>query len=118
MPDLLRTTQFIATSLNFLTKFLKAYLLTETIDHLSTSLRKGNVADLKLFFPPSRQSLAELQSYFRAEGLGPVLDFYTKQKSGQAKEETLFRLKELVAEESDNDEVYFSTTARRKRIDD
>jgi hypothetical protein len=35
------------------------------------------------------------------------LDLYTKQKSGQAKEETLFRLKELVAEEADNDEVRF-----------
>lgn len=94
-----------STALNFLTRFLKAYLQTESIDHLSSSLRKGGVADLMQFFPPARQSMAELSAHFKAEGLQNVLDFYTKQKSGQAKEETLFKLKEMVVDETDNDEV-------------
>lgn len=91
--------------MTFLTKFLRAYLATESIDHLSLSLRKGGVANLIQFFPSSRQTQVELANHFKAEALPSVLEFYMKQKNGQAKEETLYRLKELVADEADNREV-------------
>lgn len=95
------------TSLEFLTKFLKAYLATESLEHLSSSLKKGSTTDLAEFFPREKQNSAELSAHFKKEGLSGVMDFYTKQKNGAAKEETLYRLRELVADESDNEEVRF-----------
>lgn len=94
-----------ATSINFFTLFCKAYLQTESIDHLSTSLRKGGVTDLEAFFPASRRDTASLSAYFKQAGLQGVIDFHLKQKSAHAKEDLLNRLKEYVADEADFDEV-------------
>lgn len=105
------------TSLTFLTTFLKSYLLTESLDHLSSSLRKGALTNLEAFFPASKASPTELAAYFKAAGLAGVVDFYTKQKSGQAKEITFARLRELVAEEADEDDVRFLFRQRGKEGD-
>jgi hypothetical protein len=99
----------------FLTTFFKAYLLNESLEHLSTSLRKGGVTDLEAFFPPSKQNATELSTHFKAAGLSGVVDFYIKQKSGQAKEDTLARLKEFVAEEADFDEARFAIWRNRQK---
>ncbi|KAL8292272.1 hypothetical protein RQP46_001738 [Phenoliferia psychrophenolica] len=92
-------------AVTFLVTFCKSYLLTESLDHLSQSLRKGTVNNLEAFLPASHQTPAEFAAIFKAAGLGGVVDFYTKQKSGQAKEETLARLKELIAEDADHEDI-------------
>jgi hypothetical protein len=94
-----------ATSLTFLTTFLKSYLATESVEHLSSSLRKGGVTDLEAYFPPARQTAAELTAHFKANGLAGVVEFYTKQKSGKAKEELVAVLSALVADDADEEEV-------------
>ena len=88
-----------------MTLVFKTYLGNESIDHLSAALRKGGVTDLEIFFPPSQQNATALSAHFKGAGLQPVVDFYMKQKSGQAKEDTAHRLREFVAEEADFDEV-------------
>ena len=92
-------------ALSFLTRFFQAYLTVDTIESLASSLKKSGTADLAEFFPSAKQSVVEMSSHFKGAGLAGVMEFYTKQKTGAAKEETLFRLKELVADEADNDEV-------------
>ena len=72
-----------ALAVNFLVTFCKSYLLTESLDHLSGSLRKGTVTNLEAFMPASHQTAVEFSTIFKAAGLGGVVDFYTKQKSGQ-----------------------------------
>jgi hypothetical protein len=94
-------------AVSFLTLFCKTYIASESVEHLCSSLRKGGVTDLEGFFPPSKQNATELSAHFKAQGLEGVVAFYLKQKSGQAKEDTLARLKEFVAEEADYDEVRF-----------
>lgn len=88
-----------------MTTFCKTFLANESLDALSKALRNGGVVDLEAFFPPSKQNATELSAHFKAAGLAGVVDFYTKQKSGQAKEDTLVRIKEFVADEADFDEV-------------
>lgn len=96
-----------ATSVTFLTTFFKTFLLTESLESLSSILRKGGVTDLEAFFPPNKQNATELSTHFKSAGLTGVVEFYLKQKTSQAKEDLLARLKELVAEEADFDEVRF-----------
>ncbi|KAM0789254.1 hypothetical protein ACM66B_000097 [Microbotryomycetes sp. NB124-2] len=94
-----------STSSTFLTNYCKAYLQNESVEHLSTTLRKGGVTDLEAFFPASKQNATELSAHFKAVGLTPVVDVYLKQKSAQAKDDLLARLKEFVADEADFDEI-------------
>jgi hypothetical protein len=88
-------------------------LQTESIDHLSTSLRKGGVTDLEAFFPASQRDAASLSTYFKQAGLQGVIDFHLKQKSAHAKEDLLHRLKEYVADEADFDEVSVASNSFR-----
>lgn len=99
------TSTSLGSSLTFLTTFFKSYLLTESLDHLATSLRKGGLTDLEAFFPPPRNTPTELAAHFKSIGLAGVVEFYTKQKSGQAKEDMAFRLKEFMADDADMEEV-------------
>ncbi|KAM0748902.1 ARM repeat-containing protein [Meredithblackwellia eburnea MCA 4105] len=92
-------------SITFLVNFCKAFIQAESLDQLATALRKGAVTNLESFLPASKQTQTEFSNVFKAAGLNGVVEFYTKQKSGQAKEETVARLKELVAEDADHDEI-------------
>ncbi|ORY42133.1 hypothetical protein BCR35DRAFT_311290 [Leucosporidium creatinivorum] len=102
-------------AVTFLTTFCKTYIASESVEHLCSSLRKGGVTDLEGYFPPSKQNATELSAHFKSAGLEGVVAFYLKQKSGQAKEDTLARLKEFVAEEADYDEILTYLEAIYKR---
>ncbi|KAK4694633.1 hypothetical protein P7C70_g8702, partial [Phenoliferia sp. Uapishka_3] len=107
--------QRTALSVNFLVTFCKSYLLTESLEHLSASLRKGAVTNLESFLPASHQTSAEFSTIFKAAGLAGVVEFYSKQKTGQAKEETIARLKELKAEEADQEDIQSYLEAQHQR---
>lgn len=106
------------TSANFITNYCKTYLQAESVEHLSTTLRKGGVTDLEAFFPTSKQNATELSAHLRAAGLSAVVDVYLKQKSAQAREDLLARLKEFVADEADFDEIasYLKVVYKRNLI--
>jgi hypothetical protein len=93
------------TAVKFLIAFFKAYLAAESLDHLSASLRRGGVADLELFLPVNKQSPTEIANQLRAAGLGPLADNYVNIKSVQAKDELINRLRELVSDNADADEI-------------
>ncbi len=102
------------TAVKFLVAFFKAYLATESLDHLSASLRRGGVADLELFLPLNKQNPTEIASQLRAAGLGPLADNFVKIKSTQAKEELTHRLRELVSDNADADEIVSYLEAKAK----
>lgn len=94
------------TALNVLTTTFKAYLTFEKPDHLSASLRKGGLLDLTLFLPQTKRSVAgEFETHFRNAGLPSIVEYQNRIKTGAAKEETLARLKELVSDDAESDEV-------------
>lgn len=92
-------------SLNFITKVFRAYLQVESADHLSGSLRRGGVLDMYGFFPPQKRERADLESHFKAQKLEAIAAYAKKQKSGQVREETLIRLREMVASEEAQAEI-------------
>lgn len=93
------------TSLAFLLAYLRTYLVQsgESLDHLTTSLRKSGNSDLLEFFPLQKRSVPELQKEFKAKGLDKLTDWYAKVVEGLKKEEIVAKLKQLTNDD-DNDE--------------
>lgn len=93
------------TSLAFLLTYLKTYLTSsgETLDHLTTSLRRNGNSDLLDFFPLQRRSVVELQKEFKTNGLEKLTDWYGKVVEGLKKEEIVARLKELTNDDDEDD---------------
>lgn len=73
----------------------RAYLADHSMDHLSAALKRGNIKDLLLFFPPNRRDPKVLDEFFRKEGLPQVADWYTKKQYSLAKEGIVGELKNL-----------------------
>ena len=65
------------------------------MDHLATALKRGNIKDLLLFFPPNRRDAKILDDFFRKEGLPQVAEWYTKKQYALAKEQIVAELKSL-----------------------
>jgi hypothetical protein len=92
------------TSLAFLTAFIKSYLAPvstgsgcgETLDSLTSMLRKLGIADLLDFFPLQKRSVTELQKEFKEKKVDPkVTEWYLKLVEGWKKEEIYRKLREL-----------------------
>ena len=73
----------------------RAYLADQSMDHLSVSLKRGNIKDLLLFFPPNRRDAKILDDFFRKEALPQVAEWYTKKQYAIAKEGIITELKGL-----------------------
>ncbi|KEI39317.1 uncharacterized protein L969DRAFT_438828 [Mixia osmundae IAM 14324] len=92
-------------SLAFITTYIRTYLTAETIDHLGSSLRRGGVADLILFFPPNKRTMAFAAEHFKKENLDKVWEFYQKQRSAGIREEMAEHLRTMVANEESHEEI-------------
>ena len=90
----------------FITKVFTAYLQVESADHLSGALRRGGVVNMYGFFPPHKREPADLEAHFKAAKLDPIVAYAQKQRSGQVRDETLVRLREMVASEEPQSEVW------------
>ncbi|KAI9571111.1 hypothetical protein HD554DRAFT_249662 [Boletus coccyginus] len=82
-------------SIAVLAIIFRAYLADQPMDHLAAALRRGNIKDLLLFFPPNRREPKILDDFFRKEGLPQVAEWYTKRQYSLAKEGIVAELKNL-----------------------
>ncbi|KAG9316725.1 armadillo-type protein [Chiua virens] len=73
----------------------RAYLADQPMEHLAAALRRGNIKDLLLFFPPNRRDAKLLDEFFRKEGLPQVAEWYTKKQYALAKEGIMSEIKAL-----------------------
>ena len=65
------------------------------MDHLASALKRGNIKDLLLFFPPNRREPKILDDFFRKQGLPQVAEWYTKKQYALAKDGIVTELKNL-----------------------
>lgn len=65
------------------------------MEHLAAALRRGNIKDLLLFFPPNRRDAKILDDFFRKEGLPQVAEWFTKKQYALAKEGMIAELKNI-----------------------
>lgn len=82
-------------SIAVLAIIFRAYLADQPMDHLAAALKRGNIKDLLLFFPPNRREPKILDDFFRKEGLPQVAEWYTKRQYSLAKEGIVAELKSL-----------------------
>lgn len=86
-------------ALTILTHTFRAYLGDQSMEHLSSSLKRGGVKDLIDFFPPNKRSIAHLDAYFREKGLPVVAEWYARRRFAAVKEVVVNGLKDLSEKE-------------------
>ena len=72
----------------------RTYIAEQSIDHLASTLKKGGIKDLLLFFPLNKREDKVLDEFFRKQGLAQVADWWTKKKYAILKEEVVKTIKE------------------------
>jgi hypothetical protein len=85
--------------LNIITSIFRVVLADQSMDHLSSLLKKGGIKDILLFFPPSKRTPSDLYTHFRAAELSPVADWYAKKQNSVLKTELTAQLKEMCENE-------------------
>ncbi|TFK75446.1 ARM repeat-containing protein [Pluteus cervinus] len=92
-------------SVYVITVVFRAYLVDQSIEHLATTLRKGGVKDLLLFFPPNKRSGKALEEHFKKEGLVQVADWWAKKQYAAVKEDLVKELTEMCEREEPADVI-------------
>lgn len=83
----------------------RAYLAEQSMEHLSTALRKAGVRDLLAFFPPNRRSDKVLDEHFRAAGLPQVAEWWTKRQYASLKEGIMNTIREMLANDDSHADI-------------
>lgn len=96
---------FTDVSVETVTLIFRAYLAEQSMDHLSTSLRKGGVKDLLAFFPPNKRQDKYVEEHFRKAGLPQVADWWTKKQYAALKENIISAIKESLSNDEPHAEV-------------
>ncbi|KAI6026209.1 hypothetical protein PISMIDRAFT_537156 [Pisolithus microcarpus 441] len=100
------------TSITVLAIIFRAYLADLSMEHLATSLKRGNIKDLLIFFPPNRRDGKLLDDFFRKENIPQVADWYTKRQQVLAKETIVSELKDLCAHEESTENIISSVHSK------
>lgn len=92
-------------SVSVVTLIFRAYLIDQTMDHLSATLKRGGVKDLLGFFPPNKRDTKSLDEHFKKEGLPQVAEWWAKKQYAVVKESIVKDLQELCEREETPDQV-------------
>ena len=83
----------------------RTYIAEHSIDHLASTLKKGGIKDLLLFFPQNKREDKILDEFFRKQGLTQVADWWTKKKYAILKEDVIKTIKEYLERGDSNPDV-------------
>jgi hypothetical protein len=86
-------------SVSVVTLIFRAYLLDQSMDHLSATLKRGGIKDLLAFFPPNKRDGKALEEHFKKEGLPQVADWWAKKQSAVVKDSIVKELTDLCERE-------------------
>ncbi|KAI0087999.1 eukaryotic translation initiation factor 5C [Irpex rosettiformis] len=100
-------------SVEIITLIFRAYLAEQSMDHLSTALRKGGVKDLLAFFPPNKRQDKYVDEHFRKAGLPQVADWWTKKQYAALKETIIAAIKDSLNNDEPHGEVVAAIKARQ-----
>ncbi|KAF8757204.1 eIF4-gamma/eIF5/eIF2-epsilon [Rhizoctonia solani] len=78
---------------------LPVILAEQTMDHLSSLLKKGGIKDLLLFFPVPKRTADALLTHFKEANLPQISDWYTKKQTSALKTQLIAQLKEMCENE-------------------
>ncbi|KAF8906547.1 hypothetical protein CPB84DRAFT_1813797 [Gymnopilus junonius] len=92
-------------AINVLTLILRAYLVDQSMDHLSAALKRGGIKDLLAFFPPNKREGKYLEEHFKKEGLSQVAEWWAKKQYAVVKETIIKELSEMQEREDTPEQV-------------
>ncbi|KIM29837.1 hypothetical protein M408DRAFT_328637 [Serendipita vermifera MAFF 305830] len=90
-------------SVSILTLVFRAFLADQQIDHLSSALKKGGVKEMLDFFPANKRNAAELDAWFRKEGMPEVAEWYKKKHLVKVRDHLVSGLKDIAEKEREGD---------------
>ncbi len=93
-------------SIDVITLIFRAYLVDQSMDHLSATLKRGGIKDLLVFFPPNKREGRFLEEHFKAAGLNQVAEWYAKKQYAVVKEGIVKDLTELCEREESPEQVW------------
>ncbi|KDQ21514.1 hypothetical protein BOTBODRAFT_205413 [Botryobasidium botryosum FD-172 SS1] len=100
-------------SINFITVVFKTYLLDQSMEHLSATLKRGGVKDLLNFFPENKRDPKHLETHFKAAGLPQIAEWYAKRQSAVAKEAIVQKLKVMCEAEETPEDIIVAVQAQQ-----
>lgn len=92
-------------ALDFITVFFRTYLSKQSIEHLSSSIRKSGLRDLLLVFPQNIRDQAHLDAHFKKENLTPIVEWYAKAALSEIKQQTVSSVSRMIQEEESNEAI-------------
>jgi len=101
-------------SISVVTLVFKAYLVDQSMDHLSATLKRGGIKDLLAFFPPNKREGNYLEEHFRKEGLSQVADWWAKKQYAVVKEGLVKDLKDLCEREEPAEQIIAAIKSRQE----
>jgi len=92
-------------SINVLTIIFRSYLLEQSMDHLSATLKKGGIRDLLAFFPANKQEAKMLEDHFRKADLPQIAEWYAKKQYAMIKDAIMKEVQALVEHEEPPEQI-------------
>ncbi|KAF9653825.1 ARM repeat-containing protein [Thelephora ganbajun] len=92
----------------------RTYIAEQSIDHLASTLKKGGIKDLLLFFPQNKREDKVLDEFFRKQGLAQVADWWTKKKYAILKEEVIKTIREHIEHGDSNPDIVSAIQVRQE----
>ncbi|EDR11823.1 uncharacterized protein LACBIDRAFT_189130 [Laccaria bicolor S238N-H82] len=99
-------------SVSVISLIFRAYLVDQSMDHLSATLKRGGIKDLLAFFPPNKREGKYLEDHFKKEGLSQVAEWWAKKQYAVVKESIVKELSELCEREETPDQIVAAIRAR------
>lgn len=101
-------------AVSVVTIIFRSYLVDQSMDHLSATLKRGGIKDLLAFFPPNKREGKYLEEHFRKEGLPQVADWWAKKQYAVVKEGIIKDLSEMLEGEDTTEQVIAAIRTRQE----
>jgi hypothetical protein len=103
-------------SISVITHIFRAYLIDQSMDHLSATLKRGGVKDLLAFFPPNKREGKSLENHFKQEGMPQVAEWWAKKQYAVVKEGIVKDLTEMCEREDTPEQITASIKSRQEEM--
>ncbi|KIK67430.1 hypothetical protein GYMLUDRAFT_156847 [Collybiopsis luxurians FD-317 M1] len=101
-------------SINVLTLIFKAYLVDQSMDHLSATLKRGGIRDILAFFPTNKQEARYLDEHFKKAELPQVAEWYAKKQYAMIKDAIVKEVESLVEHEESPEQIVAAVKAQQE----
>lgn len=101
-------------SIDVITLIFRSFLVDQSMEHLSATLKRGGIKDLLAFFPANKREGKNLEEHFKKSGLSQVAEWYAKKQYAVVKEGIVKDLQELCEREETPEQIIAAIKSRQE----